>query len=250
MNATTLKQAAMFTLVGSTLVFLAVLFLPWHRTTVDLAGVTHVQAETMGLSGWGWLAGAAAVVLVTFNLRRGTPRGRARRDVRHRRPRARRRDPERDRCGGVLGEHGRAGRRRGTWKPETILAGLARARPRGRDRRVGRDRRDPGGLAAGQASDGEHGLTVERCGRRYAVRSAAAGRSHSRCVVNSTPTSIARRSGQAAATFSSRASWSRSSSAPSRTRRRTSAASLCGRTRRRRRSHRDPSPSYGRSAPT
>ena len=72
MNATTLKHAATFTLVGSTLVFLAVLFLPWHRTTVDLAGVTHVQAETMGLSGWGWLAGAAAVVLVTLKLRRGS----------------------------------------------------------------------------------------------------------------------------------------------------------------------------------
>jgi hypothetical protein len=57
-------------MVGSALAFLVVLFLDWHRTTVDIAGVTHVEASTSGWSGWGLLAGIAAIVLVALNVRR------------------------------------------------------------------------------------------------------------------------------------------------------------------------------------
>jgi hypothetical protein len=57
-------------MLGSTLLFIVVLFLDWHRTSVDVAGVTQVRVETMGWSGWGWLAGAAAFSLVVVNLNR------------------------------------------------------------------------------------------------------------------------------------------------------------------------------------
>jgi hypothetical protein len=70
MNARTMKQTASWVLVAAAVLFVVVLFLPWHRTTVDVAGVTHVQAEQMGLSGWGWLAGVAATVLLVLNLNR------------------------------------------------------------------------------------------------------------------------------------------------------------------------------------
>jgi hypothetical protein len=69
-NARTLKEASTLVMLGSTLAFLVVLFLDWHRTTVDIAGVTRVQTESMGWSGWGLLAGMAAIVLVALNLRR------------------------------------------------------------------------------------------------------------------------------------------------------------------------------------
>ena len=74
MNARTLKAASTCVMVGSALAFLVVLFLNWHRTTVDIAGVTHVEASTPGWSGWGLLAGIAAIVLVALNVRR-TRRG-------------------------------------------------------------------------------------------------------------------------------------------------------------------------------
>ena len=74
MNARTLKEASTCVMVGSALAILVVLFLDWHRTTVDIAGVTHVEASTSGWSGWGLLAGIAAIVLVALNVRR-TRRG-------------------------------------------------------------------------------------------------------------------------------------------------------------------------------
>ncbi len=74
MNATTLKAASTCVMVGSALAFLVVLFLDWHRTAVDIAGVTHVEASTSGWSGWGLLAGIAAIVLIALNVRR-TRRG-------------------------------------------------------------------------------------------------------------------------------------------------------------------------------
>ena len=70
MNARTLKGASTLVMLGSALAFLAVLFLDWHRTVVDIAGVTHVEASTSGWSGWGLLAGIAAIVLVALNVRR------------------------------------------------------------------------------------------------------------------------------------------------------------------------------------
>ena len=70
MNARTLKGASTLVLLGSALAFLVVLFLDWQRTTVDIAGVTHVEASTSGWNGWGLLAGIAAIVLVVLNVRR------------------------------------------------------------------------------------------------------------------------------------------------------------------------------------
>lgn len=70
MNVRSLKGASTLVLLGSTLLFLVVLFLDWHRTTVDVAGVVHVQAESMGWSGWGFLAGVAAIALVGLGLNR------------------------------------------------------------------------------------------------------------------------------------------------------------------------------------
>ena len=70
MNPGTLKQASTCVLVGSALAFLVVLSLHWHRTMVDVAGVTHVRADQMGWNGGGSLAGLAAIVLVTLNVRR------------------------------------------------------------------------------------------------------------------------------------------------------------------------------------
>jgi hypothetical protein len=69
-NVRSLKGASTAVMLASTLVFLVVLFLDWHRTTVDVAGVTNVRAEEMGWSGWGWFAGFAAVALVGVNVRR------------------------------------------------------------------------------------------------------------------------------------------------------------------------------------
>ena len=74
MNARTLKAASTCVMVGSALAFLVVLFLDWHRATVDIAGVTHVEDSTSGWNGWGLLAGIAAIVLVVLNIRR-TRRG-------------------------------------------------------------------------------------------------------------------------------------------------------------------------------
>ena len=70
MNARTLKGASSLVMVGSALAFIVVLFFDWHRTTVDLAGVTHVEADSAGWGGWGLLAGIAAIVLVALNLYR------------------------------------------------------------------------------------------------------------------------------------------------------------------------------------
>jgi hypothetical protein len=62
------KGAATMVMLGATLAFVIVLFLEWHRTTVDVAGVATVRTEEMGWSGWGWLAGSAAFTLLLANL--------------------------------------------------------------------------------------------------------------------------------------------------------------------------------------
>jgi hypothetical protein len=68
MTVKSLKGASTIAMLGATLAFVIVLFLDWHRTSVDVAGVAQVRVETMGWSGWGWLAGAAAFALIVVNL--------------------------------------------------------------------------------------------------------------------------------------------------------------------------------------
>lgn len=70
MNSTSLKVASTLVMVGSALAFIVVLFLDWHRTTVEIAGVVTVRADGSGWSSWGALAGLAAIALVVVNLRR------------------------------------------------------------------------------------------------------------------------------------------------------------------------------------
>ncbi len=68
MTVKSLKGASTIAMLGAALAFVIVLFLDWHRTSVDVAGVARVRVETIGLSGWGWLAGAAAFALIVVNL--------------------------------------------------------------------------------------------------------------------------------------------------------------------------------------
>jgi hypothetical protein len=63
-----IKGASTVVMLGTTLAFVLVLFLDWHRTTVDVAGLAVVRTEEMGWSGWGWLAGSAAFALLLANL--------------------------------------------------------------------------------------------------------------------------------------------------------------------------------------
>jgi len=69
-NMRTLKGASTGVLLGSCTLFLVVLFLDWHRSKIDVAGVVHVQAQDSGWAGWGLLAGAAAATLVVLGLYR------------------------------------------------------------------------------------------------------------------------------------------------------------------------------------
>lgn len=68
MTLKSIKGASTVVMLGTTLAFVLVLFLDWHRTTVDVAGLAVVRTEEMGWSGWGWLAGSAAFALLLANL--------------------------------------------------------------------------------------------------------------------------------------------------------------------------------------
>ena len=68
MTMKSLKGAATIAMLGGALAFIIALFLDWHRTSVEVAGVAQVHVETAGLSGWGWLAGVAAFALIVVNL--------------------------------------------------------------------------------------------------------------------------------------------------------------------------------------
>jgi hypothetical protein len=65
-----IKGASTVVMLVTTSAFVVVLFLGWHRTTIDVAGVATVHTEEMGWSGWGWLAGSAAFTLLLANLNR------------------------------------------------------------------------------------------------------------------------------------------------------------------------------------
>jgi hypothetical protein len=70
MNSTSVKVASTLVMVGSALAFIVVLFLDWHRTTVEITGVATVRAEDPGWGSWAALAGLAAIALVVANLTR------------------------------------------------------------------------------------------------------------------------------------------------------------------------------------
>jgi hypothetical protein len=70
MNSTSTKVASTLVMVGSALAFIVVLFLDWHRTMVEIAGVATVRADDSGWSSWAALAGLAAIALVVVNLTR------------------------------------------------------------------------------------------------------------------------------------------------------------------------------------
>jgi hypothetical protein len=66
-NLRSLKVASTLVMLGAAFVYLGVLVLDWHRTTIEIAGVTTVRATELGWSGWGALAGVAAIGLVVVN---------------------------------------------------------------------------------------------------------------------------------------------------------------------------------------
>jgi hypothetical protein len=78
MGLRAVERAARVLLLASVLVFLVVLFLDWHRTSVRVAVAADVSAASSGWSGWGLLAGFFALALVGFELddrfRRRAPR--------------------------------------------------------------------------------------------------------------------------------------------------------------------------------
>jgi hypothetical protein len=50
--------------------FLADLFVGWHRTGVDVPGSVHMHATSVGWSGWGFIAGAFAIGLAAVEIAR------------------------------------------------------------------------------------------------------------------------------------------------------------------------------------
>jgi hypothetical protein len=70
MDLGALKRASERVLLGSAIVFLVVLFLDWHRTSVVVAGEGEAEAGSSGWSGWGLLAGICALALIGLELDR------------------------------------------------------------------------------------------------------------------------------------------------------------------------------------
>jgi hypothetical protein len=69
-NVRSLAGASAATMLGATTAFVVALFLDWHRTAVEIAGVTTVQVDEPGWNGWGWLAGSAAISLLALTFTR------------------------------------------------------------------------------------------------------------------------------------------------------------------------------------
>ena len=74
MNVKSLVGSSAAVMLGATIALVVVLFLEWHRTSVEIAGVTSVQVDEPGWNGWGWLAGLAAITLLAATFLR-LPRG-------------------------------------------------------------------------------------------------------------------------------------------------------------------------------
>jgi hypothetical protein len=78
MGLRAVERAARFVLLASVAFFLVLLFLDWHRTSVQVLGDPDAVAASSGWSGWGLLAGCFALALMGFELddrlRRRAPR--------------------------------------------------------------------------------------------------------------------------------------------------------------------------------
>jgi len=70
MDLGALKRASERVLLGLALLFLVVLFLDWHRTSVLVPGEGDAQAGSSGWSGWGLLAGICALAVIALELDR------------------------------------------------------------------------------------------------------------------------------------------------------------------------------------
>jgi hypothetical protein len=70
MDLRALKRASERVLLAAALLFLVVLFLDWHRTSVVIVGEGDAQAGSSGWSGWGLLAGFFALAIVGLELDR------------------------------------------------------------------------------------------------------------------------------------------------------------------------------------
>ena len=65
-----LKRVSERVLLVAALLFLVVLFLDWHRTSVVIVGEGDAQTGSSGWSGWGLLAGFFALAIVGLELDR------------------------------------------------------------------------------------------------------------------------------------------------------------------------------------
>jgi hypothetical protein len=70
MDLGALKRVSERVLLVAALLFLVVLFLDWHRTSVVIVGEGDAQAGSSGWSGWGLLAGFFALAIVGLELDR------------------------------------------------------------------------------------------------------------------------------------------------------------------------------------
>lgn len=70
MDLGALKRASERVLLFAALLFLVVLFLDWHRTSVVIVGEGDAQTGSSGWSGWGLLAGFFALAIVALELDR------------------------------------------------------------------------------------------------------------------------------------------------------------------------------------
>jgi hypothetical protein len=64
MDLGALKRVSERVLLGLALLFLVILFLDWHRTSVVVVGEGDAQAGASGWSGWGLLAGICALAVL------------------------------------------------------------------------------------------------------------------------------------------------------------------------------------------
>jgi hypothetical protein len=65
-----LRRAAEPALLGLTFLFLVVLFLDWHRASVEVSGAGDAEAASSGWSGWGLLAGVCALAILVLEFDR------------------------------------------------------------------------------------------------------------------------------------------------------------------------------------
>jgi hypothetical protein len=68
MRREALRQRANLAIAGAATLFLADLFLNWHRVAMHMGGVVDVRTTASGWSGWGAIAGICALALLVLVL--------------------------------------------------------------------------------------------------------------------------------------------------------------------------------------